>query len=428
MPIRNNSIGRITVFAMFAIAMLAAVTSAAAQTEKVLYSFGNGTDGQNPYAGLIFDANGNLYGTTVAGGAYGLGTVFELTPDSSGWTEKILHTFGKGHDGQKPYGGLIFDSAGNLYGTTYQGGLYGVGTVFELTPGPDGWTETIQHEFDNNGKDGINPYAGLIFDSTGRLYGTTVGGGAYGFGVVFKLKLQPAGAAEVIMHNFQNNGVDGSTPYAPLVMDGAGNFYGTTSLGGKNTQVWCSPPGVFTTGCGTVFELIPITGGWNEKILHNFSDVVNGSASDGAVPLGGVVLDTKGNLYGTTAHNGGGDGTAFELTPTAKGWPETIVQGFCNGCGAGFQPDSGLIFDSAGNLYGTTYYGTGTNCCGTVYELSPEKTGFYPWTQTVLYNFQGGTDGTYPTAGVIFDAAGNIYGTTTTGGLYGDGIVYEVTP
>jgi uncharacterized repeat protein (TIGR03803 family) len=412
--------GLTVVLAMFAMATLTTGTRAAAQTEKVLHSFSfsnDGKDGNQPFAGLIFDAAGNLYGTTSGGGRYGGGTVFELMPARGGWTYKILHAFGSTNDGSEPYAGLIFDAAGNLYGTTVNGGVYGVGTIFEMKPAMSGaWAERILYSFNNNGKDGQNPYAGLIFDASGNLYGTTVYGGPYGYGTVFELKRQPEGWAERIVHNF-GNGTDGNGPYGGLIFDAAGNLYGTTAYGGASGNT-CGLP---RPGCGTAFELIKSVG-WTERILHSFTGAFD---QDGSVPLANLVFDSVGNLYGTTSA-GAYDGTAFELTPHSGGWRETILQIFGNNNITGFQLDSGLIFDAAGNLYGTTFYGTGSNCCGTVFELTPGGGAF--WTETVLYNFGGGTDGILPAAGLIFDAPGNLYGTTTQGGVYNNGTVFEITP
>ena len=218
----------------------------------MLYSFNfNGTDGADPAAGLIFDAAGNLYGTTYGGGTYDWGTVFELTPAAGGgWTEKVLYSFLGGADGFFPAADLIFDAAGNLYGTTGYGGAYDNGTVFELTPtGGGDWTEKLLHSFSYNlnGMDGTYPQAGLIFDAAGNLYGTTVGGGNYGGGTVFELTPTAGGNwTETVLHNFNRNGTDGADPYAGLIFDGAGNLYGTTSFG----DVY---------GDGTVFQLTPVS-------------------------------------------------------------------------------------------------------------------------------------------------------------------------
>jgi uncharacterized repeat protein (TIGR03803 family) len=265
-------------------------------TEKVLHSFINdGTDGNEPYAGLIFDAAGNLYGTTLGGGTAFIGTVFELTPAGGGtWTEKVLHSFVGGTDGTAPFGSLIFDAAGNLYGTTSEGGPSNAGTVFELTPAGGGtWTEQVLHTFGSS-TDGIDPVAGLIFDGTGNLYGTTSRGGTYNLGTAFELT--PAGGGtwtERVTHSF-GNGTDGANPQAGLIFDGVGNLYGTTFAGGS-------------FGGGTVFRL----NAQGEVLLQNFS------GADGVSPQGGMLLDTSGNLYGTTLNGGSSNvGTVFEITNT----------------------------------------------------------------------------------------------------------------
>src|SRR5271167_2273777 len=386
-------------------------------TERVLYSFCSQrscTDGETPGAGLIFDAAGNLYGTTSGGGTgtY-FGTVFELTPTAGGgWMEQVLHSF-NGGDGYWPFAGLIFDAAGNLYGTTYVGGAYGEGTVFELTPAAGGgWTERVLYSFcsQRSCTDGETPGAGLIFDAAGNLYGTTSGGGTgtY-FGTVFELTPTAGGGwMEQVLHSF--NGGDGYWPFAGLIFDAAGNLYGTTYVGGAY-------------GEGTVFELTPAAGGgWTEQVLYNFKH----NGTDGYNPEAGLIFDKNGNLYSTTLAGGTyGEGTVFELRPTAGGdWTEEVLHSFGNGTD-GYQPAGSLMFDAAGNLYGTTY-GGGTYGYGTVFELTPTAGG--GWTEKVLHSFGNGPDGYYPYAGLIFDAAGNLYSTTHGGGTYGYGTVFELTP
>ncbi len=427
---KTLSIGLRAVLAIIAATLFVTSTWAAAQ-ERVLLNF-NGQDGRLPQAGLIFDAAGNLYGTTEGGGtgsncgAFGCGTVFELTPAAGGgWTETVLYSFGGSPDGADPLAGLIFDAAGNLYGTTGAGGTYDYGTVFELTPAAGGgWTETVLHNFNYNVTDGYYPYAGLIFDAAGNLYGTTSQGGTYGYGWGTVFELTPAaggGWTEKVLHSFPDyNGTDGTSPYAGLIFDAAGNLYGTTSQGGTY---------IFR---GTVFELTPAAGGgWTETVLHSF-----GNGADADSPQAGLIFDAAGNLYGTTVEGGTGSncifgcGTVFELTPAAGGgWTEKVLYSFNANGTDGYYPYAGLIFDAAGNLYGTTRYGgTSSGCapygCGTVFELTPAAGG--TWTETVLHNFGNGTDGATPLAGLIFDAAGNLYGTTSSGGTYGYGTVFEL--
>ena len=343
---------------------------------------------------------------------------------ATNWNEKVLHNFNNnGTDGHFPSAGLILDAAGNLYGTTYVGGAYGYGMVFELTPAAGGgWTEQVLHSFDYNGTDGGYPYAGLIFDKNGNLYGTTDVGGdlacnaPYGCGTVFQLTPAAGGGwNEKVLYSFEGN-PDGADPYAGLIFDAAGNLYGTTSYGGtyRNCRY----------GCGTVFELTPAAGGgWTETVLHSFD-----GNPDGANPLfGGLIFDAAGNLYGTTYQGGTYSyGTVFELTPPAGGgWTEKVLYSFNNDGMDGVWPESGPIFDAAGNLYGTTRQG-GTYGGGTVFELTPTPGG--GWTEQVLHYFGNGMDGVIPYAGLIFDAAGNPYGSTEGGGDYGDGTVFELTP
>lgn len=416
---------RLTV-ALFAVALLVTGTRTVAQ-ENVLYNFGaNGTDGIFPYASLIFDAHGNLYGTTYNGGISGDGTVFELTPKAGGgWTEKVLHSFNNnGKDGIDPQANLIFDVHGNLYGTTPNGGANGFGTVFELTPkAGGGWTEKVVHSFKFNGTDGMDPIAGLTVDAKGDLYGTTSEGGVFGAGTLFELTPKEGGGwGETLLHKF--NGKDGISPQANLIFDAHGNLYGTTLIGGDLAE--CDG-----SGCGTVFELLPKAGGgWTQQVLHSF--INNGK--DGINPQAGLILDTHGNLYGTTSAAGAfGFGAVFELTPKAGGvWTEKILHSFNNNGTDGTYPQAGLILDATGNLYGTTVNGgdladCNSSGCGTAFELIPKAGG--GWTEKILHSFNNnGTDGTYPQAGLILDTTGNLYGTTYQGGTNNDGTVFEITP
>jgi uncharacterized repeat protein (TIGR03803 family) len=389
--------------------------------EKVLHNFDtNKSDGLSPFGGLIFDAAGNLYGTTT-GSRGGFGTVFELTPSVSGyWTETILHNFSYS-DGVHPSGTLVFDAAGNLYGTTIGGGsgigtgcsirIGGCGTVFELSPsGGGGWTESVLFNFDHS--DGANPYAGLVFDAAGNLYGTTMFGGgdtsAYQ-GTVFELSPTTGGGwTHTVVHNFKENSGDGAKPSGSLIFDAAGNLYGTTVAGGDDF--------------GTVFELSPQAGGgWKEAILYEFG------GDNGIEPNSGLIFDTVGNLYGTTQFGGvGGGGTVFELSPiSGGGWVETELYNFSNQKNQ-YVAAGSLIFDTAGNLYGATE-GGGGNCedgCGAIFKLT-NSGGI--WTETVLHFFDG-EDGDSPYGSLIFDAAGNLYGTTMQGGTKDYGTAFEIAP
>jgi uncharacterized repeat protein (TIGR03803 family) len=336
-------------------------------TEKILHSFNfNRIDGTYPYATLIFDASGNLYGTTSSGGAgtcgtNGCGTVFELLPQSGGaWTERILYSFkNNGIDGFGPLAGVVFDSSGNLYGTTSGGGAFELGTVFELSPkAGGGWGERLLHTFHYDGKtffDGSVPYARLVVDTAGNLYGTTNQGGGHGFGTVFEVVHTAGGGwALKTLHSFNPDGTDGIYPFTGVVFDKSGNLCGATYNGGAH-------------GYGSVFELTPQSNGsWSETIVHSF----NQDGTDGTDPYGGVVLDAAGNIFGTTANGGGArnpSGTVFELTPSSGGWTENVLYSFDK---TGTSPEASLVLDSAGNLYGTTRVGGAFNY-GTVFEITP---------------------------------------------------------
>jgi uncharacterized repeat protein (TIGR03803 family) len=325
---------------------------------KILYAFKGGSDGANSFSGVISDSKGNLYGTTWGGGGSGCGgegcgTVFKLTPDG---TETVLHAFQGGNDGAIGYAGVISDSQGNLYGTTQEGGGSGCdgkgcGTVFKLTP--DG-TETVLYAF-QGGSDGGGPQEGLLLDRRGNLYGTTYTGGAHNGGTVFKIA--PDGAKSVF-YAFcaQPNCTDGQYPQSTLITDKAGNLYGTTAIGG--------------IGGGTIFRIAP---DGTETVLYSFCQV-QPICEDGWQPLAGVTMDKAGNLYGTTSGGGaneGQEGTVFKLAPDGK---ETVLHSF-NHYIDGFDPVSGVIVDKAGNLYGTLLHNVchhGDEGLGLVYRLSPD--------------------------------------------------------
>ena len=424
MQANRSSLGLRMFFAMITVALLAGSSGA---TEKVLHNFGiSGSDGRQPIAALIIDGAGNLYGTTTLGGSEGGGTVFETSPNGSGgWTTKVLHNFGiSNNDGQQPYAGLIFDASGNLYGTTAYGGSEGEGTVFEMTPdGSGGWTERVLHNFGLSRDDGQSPHAPLVFDSSGNLYGTTFTGGDTGNGTVFEMTSNGSGGwTERVLHSFGITQNDGLVPDGGLILDGAGNLYGTTANGGSESK-------------GTVFETSANgSGGWTTKVLHNFGIGEN----DGVAPNSGLIFDTAGNLFSTTGFGGpsmdcyGGCGTVFEMTPNGSGgWTERVIHNFGISNTDGRGPSAGLIFDGAGNLYGTTFNGgssgqCGQVGCGTVFAMTPNGSG--GWTERVLHNFGvSGNDGQYPAAPLIFDGSGNLYGTTKFGGSENDGTVFQST-
>jgi uncharacterized repeat protein (TIGR03803 family) len=386
------------------------VCTCAASTVKILHTFSGGSDGNQPYGGVVFDHAGNLYGTTQFGGAHAQGTVFRLTHTTLGWRETLLHSFAGGNDGAVPIGGVILDGAGNLYGTTSSGGdpACQCGNVFELTPSGTGWTKSTLHNF-TGGSDGAYPGTGLVFDGTGNLYGTTVYGGyptksqciaTAGCGTVFKLTPAVAGWTELVVHRF--SGYDGNQPWASLTVDANGFVCcGTTYLGGGY-------------GVGTAFTL-----GIDR---HSF----NTTSAAGSHPLGSLISDSAHNLYGTTSKSPAGAGVVFKLTPAPNGpYFNTYMLHSFTGSDGG-SPVAGLIFDGAGNLYGTTTTGgASSGYAGTVFKLTLSGS---RWTETLLHSFTGGNDGADPYAGVVFDQAGNLYGTTLRGGAHGAGVVFEVIP
>lgn len=394
--------------ALAAIFVTMPVGAAMAAQETVLHAFGGGDDGNSPNAGVTLGKNGTLYGTTVFGGASGMGVVYQLVNSDGTWTEKVLHAFAGGTDGTYPYGGVIVDGRGNLYGGTRLGGSTGCsgggcGVVYELSPNPDGaWRETILYAFPDSlfGEGGT--LANLTFDSRHNLYGTTTGGGHCGYGNVFELKHADGRWKARSLHDFC--GEDGQAPaYGALVFDQAGNLYGTTGFGG-------------TGGVGVVFQLSPqAKGQWNFTVIHDFSQ------QEGGVADGGLTIDSGGNLlYGAEALGGpNSTGAIYEFSPSGGQWTETILYTFA-GSPDGQLPFQNPVFDASGNLIGTTYAGGHTaNCsgCGVIYKLAPQGGG--QWSESVVYDFakqSGGTDGYQPVAGLTRNPKGNFYGTTTKGG------------
>jgi uncharacterized repeat protein (TIGR03803 family) len=367
----------------------------ARSAEIVLHAFAGGNDGAHPQAGLLADAKGNLYGTTLHGGTADAGTIFKIGRRGS---ETVLYTFTGGADGAFPRSTLISDANGNLYGTTIAGGEHSSGAVFKLSLDN---VQSVLYSFEPYSH-GTNPQAGLLLDGKGNLYGTTENGGDFncdvdfGCGVVFKLAPDNT---ETILHTFEW-GNDGAYPITNLVSDKSGNLYGTTTWGGDAN---CGP-----NGCGIVFR---IGADGNYRVLHAFK-----GESDGAVPQAGVIIDAKGNLYGTTSQGGVANaGTVFRISPGGK---ERTLLAF-DGAAGGVGPYAPLMVDERGNLYGTTSAGGASNA-GTVFKLSPR--GRF----TVLYSFTGDSDGANPYAELIMDANGNLYGTTEFGGANRNGTVFKI--
>jgi uncharacterized repeat protein (TIGR03803 family) len=396
--------------ALCAISAFTAMTATRAGAQfRTIHAFdsfrGTSASGYTPVGGVIFDGAGNLYGTNASGGTHGGGTVFELTPNGAGgWTEKVLYNF---NDGDTPNGSLVMDGAGDLYGTTYYGGATGCGAVFELMPGSGGsWTQKVLRSFTCS-PDGQFPNGGVVLDAAGNVYGTTLFGGTYNEGMVFELRQGTSGNwVEKILYSFGGYEVDGTRPEGSLIFDASGKLYGTTSIGGY--------------GNGTVYEL---TKSGVERVLYYFEDGL-----DGAYPRNGLTLDSAGNLYGTTNSGGASlNGVVFEMTKSATGWTETPIYIFPGNPNEGAEPYGPVILDSAGNVYGETFRGLGRTDYGSVFELTPSTDGGY-WTEIQLVSFSRTSLGESPQGGLIFDSAGNLYGTAEAGGPGSGGIVFEVTP
>jgi hypothetical protein len=432
--------------------------SAAGSNEIVIAHF-KGGNGARPFSGLVANANGNLFGATYWGGGFsglcstdGCGAVFELTKmPLGGWKESVIYAFHSDHDfdgnGVHPWGGVIVDGAGDVFGTTQYGGSTDQGVVYELVPPAyrnNPWTEHVLYNFQGGKSDGSQPLGGLVQDGLGNLFGTTQHGG-FGngcCGTAFELSppsIQGKPWTESILFRFggrYGHSDKGAFPRTGLILDPAGNLYGTT-------------PGDRTNSFGTVFELSPPSapgGVWTQTDLHNFTGKPLGR---GFAPYGGVIRDSAGNLYGTTVFGGNlgstcalghgypaGCGTVFQLKPpSVQGgtWTEVVLYRFAGGTD-GLSPEAGLVADSVGDLFGTTG-GPDFFPNGTVFELRPPSVPGGAWTETILHAFGVGNDGYNPSTGPLtFDASGALVGTTSAGGGTCNnppptcGVVYEITP
>ena len=376
------------------------------QTLTVLHNFTGGADGKTPFAGITVDQQGRIYGTAYAGGADGNGVVYRLVHQEAGWVLSPLTSF-PGSGGFSPLSEVVFGPDGLLYGTTYQGGANRYGTVFSLRPPATAcktaecsWIETVLYSFTAGADGGFPEYGNLVFDQAGNIYGTAQGG-SLGNGVVFRLTRSGSGWTESVIWNFGTINNDGCSPISGVIFDNAGNLYGTTEFGGAN-------------GLGTVYELSPTQSGWNETILHSFTQSDNGTGA------GSLIMDAHGNLFGITS---GYPGAAYELTPQNGSWSFTLLQSF-PGDGPGLAI-AAPTFDSQGNLYGPLP-NYGSNQDGEIFKLTPSGN---QWVYSSFYQFTGSADGGFwPMGAVAFDANGNMYGTTLEGGTSGNGTVWEITP
>lgn len=396
-------------FAVVTLAVTFATAVWAAPTTKLVYSFGGNSDGEYTDTELVMDHAGNLYGTSVQGGINGGGTVFQVTPDG---VHTVLYAFTGGIDGGEPYKGVTLDPQGNLYGTAVTGGggscEGGCGVIFELLNSNGSWIFHVIHTF-SGGFDGSGPGSPLAFDSSGNLYGTTPTGGGRGVGVVYCMSPNTNGAWSFqVIHTF-TGGFDGSGGSASaLLIDKTGNLYGTCTVGGVN-------------GLGTVYRMFFSNDHWHFQTLYAFR-----GSPDGALPYGGLVLDKAGNLYGTTYYAGANDlGTVYRLSHVKGQWIETVLHSFKGGA-TGDSPISSLVAGKDGSLYGTTSDGGAASCgCGVIYKMTHTSAG---WSQSVVYRFPGTPSPGFAYNGMIRDPEGNFYGATVHGGAGNDGAIYKFTP
>jgi len=401
------------------VVLIVATTAHAQRQYTVLHNFAGEPDGAIPSAGLTIDVRGNIYGTTGHGGAVGYGEVFMLKRSGSDFVFSPLYSFTGGSDGAGPYARVVFGPDGALYGSTVAGGQggcnyggwSGCGTVFSLRPSASAcktalcpWTETVLYRFAGS-PDGAAPQGDLTFGGT--IYGSTLYGGL-GLGTIYQLTRSGGGWTEGILYQVPGGNI-GGYPYDGVISDASGNLYGVFAAYGP-------------TGGGAVYQLRPSGSGWSEDTVYGFLNEPN----DGNVPEGGLLIES-GNLYGTTTNLGSaGGGTVYQLMPAGEGWAYSILYSLANGPEGGSEngPEAKLFTDIAGNLYGTTLR-DGAYGYGSIFKLSPSSGG---WMYTSLHDFRGGDDGAYPYGNVVFDANGNLYGTAAYGGLYGNGVVFEITP
>jgi uncharacterized repeat protein (TIGR03803 family) len=390
-----------------------------ATTERVIHSF-SGSDGSNAATDLVFDAHGNLFGTTVTGGDFDCGTVFELTPAGGGqWTESVIYSFDCFDTGKNPHGGVTLDSQGNIYGTTVAGGTGGFcvgdgcGVVFELSPSAGGWVETVIYNF-HDSPDGWGAGGAVVFDALGNLYGTTPDGGANGVGTVYQLSPGNGGWTETILHDF-TGGDDGALGgLGRLLVDRGGSLYGVTEIGGHY-------------GAGTVFRVARVSAtGWYFSTIYAFRGMPDGSSPYGGV-IADAHGNLYGTTYFGGGYDVGAFYQLSPGVSALGEWRETALAGFGPLVENGVLPLGTLVFTPAGYLLGTASEGGDVGCnCGVIFELASDGQGH--WGEGALHLFGNEHDAATPLYGLTPDGAGNYYGATAYGGSANVGAVYEFTP
>jgi uncharacterized repeat protein (TIGR03803 family) len=391
---------------LFVIAL--SLVTASATTTDVIFSFEE-EEGEYADTDLETDSAGNIYGTTVLGGEFGSGTIFQLTPTPNGWQHTVLYSFTGGADGGEPYKGVTIDWRGNLYGTAVTGGSGscegGCGVVYKLTKAGGTWNQTVIHAF-TGGDDGSGPGARVTVDRGGNVYGMTPTGGTYGVGTIYKIRPHAGSWDFQVIHTF-TGGADGASGSAGRMLLQLNRLYGAATVGGLY-------------GNGVVFKLTPTAvGEWDFRVLYSFH-----GQPDGSFPYG-ALLRVSGKIYGTTYYGGENNiGAVYELSPRRVGeWDGRVIYSFQNGSD-GNSPISNLVRDAAGNLYGTT--SEGGSGSGTIFKLTPIGGG--QWTESVVHPFEGPPDGGFSYNGMVVDRFGNFYGATVHGGTEDDGCVYKFTP
>jgi uncharacterized repeat protein (TIGR03803 family) len=393
---------------VFVIAL--SLVTATATTTDVIFSFEE-EEGEYADTDLETDGAGNIYGTTVLGGEFGGGTVFQLSPTPNGWEHTVLYSFTGGADGGEPYKGVTIDRRGNLYGTAVTGGSGacegGCGVVYKLTKSGGTWNQTVIHAF-TGGDDGSGPGARVTVDPSGNVYGMAPTGGTYGVGTIYKIHPQARSWDFQVIHAF-TGGADGATGSAGRMLLEHGRLYGAATAGGLY-------------GSGVVFELTPRgVGKWDFRALYSFH-----GQPDGSFPYG-ALLRASGKIYGTTYYGGeNGIGAVYELSPgrdDVREWHGRVIYSFQPGSD-GNSPISNLVCDTVGNLYGTTSEGGLGR--GTIFKLTPIGGG--QWSESVVHAFEGPPDGGFSYNGMVVDRLGNFYGATVHGGTDDDGCVYKFTP
>jgi uncharacterized repeat protein (TIGR03803 family) len=384
-----------------------------ASTSQVVYSLAGDEDGEYPDTDLIIDSAGNIYGTSVLGGDFGTGTVFQLTPSGSGYVHTVLYSFTGGADGGQPYKGVTLDAQGNLYGTAVVGGTGGIcagegcGVVYKLTKNGSTWTQSVIYNFTGK-SDGYGPGSGVTFDKAGNLYGTTPTGGAKSMGVIYELSPSGSSWTFKVIHTF-SGGSDGTGGSAGrLLLDAAGRLYGVCTVGGAN-------------GAGVAYKLTLVQGTWKFQTLYAFK-----GTPDAGFPYGALSMDSSGNLYGTTYYSGANNlGSVYQLALKGGVWTENLLYSFKGGTD-GASPISNVNVDPSGDLYGTTSEGGGRCSCGAIYRLTLPRGG--QWTESVVYRFKNTPDGGFVYNGMVPDSSGHYFGSTVHGGTAGEGAFYQFTP